>query len=479
MTSGREAISPVFVASQPPVGARDSLRLRIRSFRLGWKLRLLDLREFIEFDGGIIRHAAAWALLLAGVVLEGIGKRRRGAHLLASLHRVAWSDPVSRICVERLRPLTTTSARERLTDAHPYAPRAANVDMPQVRKFLDDPSRLLGSSVMVLKSYEPGEKGVLLVNYSYVFSLFASLFDIEAVGRHYHIVLEPSWSGFYDPNILCYAGYDFPVFVQSGEPRDSEFLHKLQSNLVPVPVAANWWVDDRTFRPLQDVTRDADLVMVATWGRYKRHHRFFAALRTLRRSGIALRAILIGYPAGCTMSELQEDAAWFGVADQLEWYERLTPAEVNRQFNRAKVNVMWSRREGFNRVVIEGMLAGVPCVMRDGFNYGYRQPYINAETGMYSSEQDFAANLLRMIARADQYRPRQWVQRNMSCERGNEILENTIRSHARWRGERWTRGVALKVSALNGVVYWNPADEARFTGDYDLIRSLQRRVPPS
>ena len=33
------------------------------------------------------------------------------------------------------------------------------------------------------------------------------------------------------------------------------------------------------------------------------------------------------------------------------------------------------------------MFAGVPCIVRQGFNYGYRYPYINGQTGCFAASQ--------------------------------------------------------------------------------------------
>src|SRR5213078_1833422 len=110
------------------------------------------------------------------------------------------------------------------------------------------------------------------------------------------------------------------------------------------------------------------------WAKFKRHHRFLAALARLRARGERLRAILVGYPLDFPLDHVRRLVRYYGVADQVELYERLPAADVNELFNRARVNVLWSRREGFNRSIIEGMFAGVPAILREGFNYGHRYP---------------------------------------------------------------------------------------------------------
>src|SRR5262249_54256950 len=134
---------------------------------------------------------------------------------------------------------------------------------PRTAKYYEDPTLLLGSSALVLKSPAGGEKGVLLLLYSYTFPLFAQQFDLERVASRYYLVLEPGCTGDGDVDILSYSRFRFPVFVRAYEPRDAEFLAGLSSNLVPAPTSTHWWVDHRLFRPLPGARKDVDVMMLA------------------------------------------------------------------------------------------------------------------------------------------------------------------------------------------------------------------------
>src|SRR5437879_9782962 len=114
------------------------------------------------------------------------------------------------------------------------------------------------------------------------------------------------------------------------------------------------------------------------------------------------------------------------VHKHVEIYEWISPEEVNQQLNRAKVNLVWSRKEGVNRAIIEGMFAGVPCILREGFNYGYHYPYINSQTGCFSSERHLPEQLLWMIRNYHQFSPRQWVMANMTCQHATKIISEAI-----------------------------------------------------
>jgi hypothetical protein len=222
------------------------------------------------------------------------------------------------------------------------------------------------------------------------------------------------------------------------------------------------------------VKKDSDLIMIASWTSFKRHGRFFSALAKAKKIGRVLRTILVGYPGDHTLADISRLAKEYEVDDQIELYEWLKPAEVNQHLNRAKVNVVWSRKEGSNRAIIEGMFAGVPCVLREGFNYGHPYQYINPATGCFAGERELPDKLVWMTDHYHEFSPRPWVMKNMTCQRATEILEDHVREQASARGESWTGGLAVKVSYLTSMRYWDEADRERFEGDYQFLRSSLR-----
>jgi hypothetical protein len=172
-----------------------------------------------------------------------------------------------------------------------------------------------------------------------------------------------------------------------------------------------------------------------------------------------------------TMRELQDMASRAGVVDQIEFFEKLTPEEVNKHLNRSKVFVLWSRREGFNRAIVEALLADIPVILRSGHNYGYEYPYINEKTGAYANEQNFEEIVRKVLSRIDDYSPRQWVMEHMTCQHAASILQDKIRRTAENCGENWTDGIVVKATELNSQKYWNESDNDRFKIDYDYIKS--------
>jgi glycosyltransferase involved in cell wall biosynthesis len=203
----------------------------------------------------------------------------------------------------------------------------------------------------------------------------------------------------------------------------------------------------------------------------KRHWRFFRALSTLRGRGHRLRVALVGYNYGWTRRNIEEQADYFGVRDQIEIHERISYEEVWTLLWRSKIHVMWSRREGSNRAIIEAMMADVPVIVREGLTFGYRYPYINEHTGRFVKDADLADAMLEMLESRDRYAPREWIIQNMTCRTATEALERHLRLAAQAAGEPWSEGLVQKTSGLDGQRYVNPADRDRFADDYRFLES--------
>jgi glycosyltransferase involved in cell wall biosynthesis len=408
------------------------------------------------------------------MALYRCGKPKAGFSILSKVHRAAFLEWAS-LRIERLIR-NAVRARQRkeyepLSDVYAGYVRGAAPSRHTARIFAN-PEKLLQGNAIVLKSPGVNEKGVILLYYSYTYQCFARLFDLPAIMKRYYLVLEPSWSGLCDLNLLLFTQSAHPVFVGTNEPRDAAFLKSIDANLVPVRFGNNDWVDHRVFRPLPGVRKDVDVIMIAGWGSYKRHWAFFSALRKLRRRGVKPRVALVGYPLGNSKERLQRQAAFYGISDLVEFYEWLGPEQVNVLLNRAKVNVLWSRREGSPRSIIEGMFADVPCIVRQGFNFGHRYHYINHQTGQFSSEVGLADAILGVIEGSKNYSPREWVMEHMSCQRTTARLNEAIRAKALELNEFWTRDLVIKTNELNRLHYWSSEDERLFAADYDFLRSV-------
>ena len=443
------------------------------------------IREWLTHDLGSLREVAARSVYAAARLAARSRNSNRSAAAfkqLLRLHSGALSPRVDQQITElTARALAESSSPERAGLRQLFNQVAADA----VRGFKDPSGRtrttLLGARVLVVKAAKPAERGVIVVDYSYVFPLMLGLFDLARIAERYTIVLEPSWAGASNPDILLFTQIAAPVYVQTIEPRDRDFLNALGSNLRVVPLAANWWVDPR-MAPPPESAREIDVVMVAAWADIKRHWRVFKALAELKKRGHRLKVALVGYRYDRTRQDIEDLATHFGIRDQIETHERITQEEVSALLARSKAHVLWSRRECANRAIVEAMLADVPVIVREGLTFGYKYPYINDQTGRFVKEADLGNAILEMTAMRGRYHPRDWVLQHMTCERATSVLNAHLKADALAAGAPWTEDIVVKTSTLDTQRYFNPQDRERFEPDYRFLESCLRREsasPPS
>ena len=345
------------------------------------------------------------------------------------------------------------------------------VPLEHTKHFFTDPSELFVGVCIVLSPSTSTSKGILLVKYSYYFPLMFKLFNMQKISDNYHIVLEPSWAGTCEPGILAYTTLDAPVFVMSYESRDTHFLKGISTNLIDVKLSSNWWVDHRKFNSISETIRDIDIIVISTWAQFKRHYFIFKALVELKSKIPDLSVCLVGYPGDLTMQDIKFMAEEMELTDIVSFYEWLPPDEVSNLLQRSKVNLLWSRFEGLNRSIIEGMFCNVPCILREGFNYGDKYPYINAKTGRFSSESNLAWNLEDMIKNYREFSPRDYVINNHTCIKATQILTEKINSIEGKLGNDLLCDVAVKINALHGMDYYDNNAHSNYSSDEKYIMS--------
>lgn len=443
-----------------------------KTFKLRFHFLKRDIAEIFRFDLGCFMLPATVLVSVTALLFILSGKGATGFKLLSRLYQTNW-PLAEKLCTIFLREVSRPGHGKpqesfaKVRDAHIHRSNYP----PIAQKFITDPERFFPGMCIVLKGYENGERGVIVLKYSYSFPLFLRLFDVDKIAQRYFIVLEPSWNGYFNLDILSYLRLRAPVFVQTQEPRDAKLLRNIDSNLYPVPLGTNWWVDHQVFKPLINIEKDADIIMVASWANFKRHYKFFRILRDMRQRGKVLRTILVGYPIERSIDEVRAQASFFGVENQIEFYEWLTPEEVNLQMNRAKINLVWSRYEGNNRVLLEGMFAGVPFILREGFNYGYKYPFVNNQTGLFANERNLGHVISYILTHYEKYKPREWALKNMSYERAVDILCASIRRVALSLGERFDGDISPKVNELHGMRYVDKDSFAKYDEDYEFLKS--------
>jgi glycosyltransferase involved in cell wall biosynthesis len=323
------------------------------------------------------------------------------------------------------------------------------------RPRVDDPDFIdtLSRTGLVLKAPRRSgarvtEKGVLLLANNERARSFAERVDMPALLENYTLVLETSWAGYANRDILYFTQFaPHRVAVMETDYRDRRFLESLGANLYPVTMGTSDWIDPDIFRPLAGVEKAFDAVMVARWSVIKRHDALFRAVRSLKdpsyRLALIGRRLAISAEGPAIRSLLDH----YGIAAHVTIFEELDQDGVNLVLNQSKLNVLLSRHEGSNRSLFEGFFAGVPGLALEN-NVGIPKEYFTPETGRLVAEHEFAAALSYFRAHWHEFAPHAWAHRNIAPDVTTAKLNALLRTWAREDGEEWTSNTVAKCTRL-------------------------------
>ncbi len=390
-----------------------------------------------------------------------------------------WRDAVSapRDDTDRVRSIQRLCTAARLT-ASPAAQRRLHerirkrvraldpyrVDWSQLVPGIDEPRMPRG---VFLKPYVgPRERGVFFTAFEIEWIKLLRHTELRELSQRCTVVVAPSSSPYNLINYVLPSAFPGPLFSLINHEEDPEILARISPNYRPVPLYTSHWVNPDLYHPRPRDRRDIDLIMIAAWGKVKRHHTLFRALRRMPRS---LRVVLIGQDQeGRTADTIRAEAACYGVADRFELITNAAHEQVIDYLGRARVSVLLSRREGSAVVVAESLFADTPtALLHDAYN-GSRA-FINAHTGRFLHDRDLAGQLLDFLANAERHDARRWAVDNISCFRSTERLNEVLRAHALADGQEWTVDIAPLCWRPDPRLV-HPEDERRTEDDRRYMR---------
>jgi glycosyltransferase involved in cell wall biosynthesis len=284
------------------------------------------------------------------------------------------------------------------------------------------------------------EKGVVFISFEEEWTKLIRYGDLRAFAERWLLVISPTWCPPHCLSTTAFAhAYPGPIFSLISNTRDLEILPRLAPNYVPVPLFASSWVNPEFYQPLPRDRRDVDIVMLANFGKYKRH---IALFRALRKMPADLRVLLMGQDQDTrTADTLREEAACYGVPQQVQIRTNVSNAEVADGLCRARVSLILSRREGSCVAVAESLFADTPVGLLRGAEIGSRA-FVNDQTGRFLDERHLASELAAFVAESDRYAARRWAQTNISCHESSRVLSDTLRAHQLAAGQEWTQDLA-------------------------------------
>jgi len=309
--------------------------------------------------------------------------------------------------------------------------------------------RKIHSAALLKPWVSPRERGVLLISFERQWIKLLHFHCADEVRERYILVLGPSWTPPHSLGVTVFPKlYPDRMLSTISHDNDMETLPRLSPRIAPVALLASNWVLPEDFSPLPHSQRDVDIVMVATFGKYKRHHALLGALRRMPRT---VRVLLIGTNGELDAEGIRALARSFGVENMLVDVRTEDYRGTARAFCRARISVMMSKREGSCQAVVESMFADTPVGILENAELGSRK-YVNPHTGGLLRESHLAEDIMTLLGRSGSMAPRQWVvEHDLCCRSSTRVLNEAIRRFAIDSGEEWTRDIVLHA--------WNPYPE--------------------
>jgi glycosyltransferase involved in cell wall biosynthesis len=314
---------------------------------------------------------------------------------------------------------------------------------------------------VILKPYVgPSEPGVVYIGFEVEWMRLLRHAPLQAFAERYTLIVAPSSSPHNFINFIFPATYPGVLHSLVNHDEDVAVLQRIAPRYRIVPMYTSHWVNPAIYQPRPRAERDIDILMVAAWGKVKRHHLLFGALRRMPAS---LRVVLIGQDQdGRTQETMRREAGYYGVADRFEMWSNLAHAEVRDAFCRAKISILLSLREGSAVVVPESLFADTPVGLLHNADNGSRT-FIHEATGRLLHERDLSGQLMDFLANAHRCTARAWAEANISCFRSTERLNEMLRRDALAAGQAWTRDIH--------ALCWQPDPRLVYAADWDALRA--------
>ena len=296
------------------------------------------------------------------------------------------------------------------------------------------------SSSIILKEPRANEKGIIFIATEGDFIKLISTGDLGCVFNKYLCVLASAWS---PPDFRKYAEVigksSDPLFVVISNWEDMDYFSFLHPWVQPVPILTCDWLNPSLFFPRPADDRDIDIIMVAGWGKYKRHWLLFKALRDMSPQ---LRVVLIGADSqGRTVDDVKKEAHVFRIKQHVDFMTNLPVHEVNMLQGQSKIAAQLSIREGACVAVTEAFMANTPVCMMEDAHVGSKR-HINKETGILLTYSFLGRQLSNFLSSYASFKPREWALREISYSRSCLMLNNILKIYSLNRGQKWQKDIA-------------------------------------
>ncbi|MGD8175219.1 glycosyltransferase [Marinimicrobium sp. ARAG 43.8] len=287
------------------------------------------------------------------------------------------------------------------------------------------------SRAIILSNPEKTEnkfrKGVILLSFSHTFTFFLKHELWGILNERYLFVLEPSWSGYADPDIIEFIKRANHCIVQATEITDRALLNSIFPK-VPVPdIGASNWVDYSKFdSPNLKYGKLYDALYIANSNPIKRVFRAIESFKETVSICPDFKAVIVCASWGKTdTKDYEKYINAIGLSDNVKIIPGMPQKDLVALASQCKFSILLSLKEGSNRVLFESMFLNLPVICLYN-NIGVNKSYINEFTGLLSCEGRLSNSFLTLKQEYLKYHPREWAIDNISPEITTERLRSII-----------------------------------------------------
>ncbi len=343
-----------------------------------------------------IRRPTGYALYLFAAILNRVGAKQKSLKLCMRSARYANSAATNKLLKSLLRDtVINKNLVSSGVDIRHASQRSIVVRWPTIE-----------NNICV-------SKGIVIVTFTRTFSFFIRDINTDLFNQYFYLVLEPSWSGYADPDIMGLFNKNNPPIIQSSEIEDRILLNSFQEYCIPVSFGASDWVDYNLFRPTNPV-KIYDSIYIANTNPIKRIQRYIKAVRWIvNNRDPQYKACLVCASWGGAESLISGFVKQYKLENNLTLKFSLSREQVIEFLNASKVNVLLSLKEGSNRSLFEALFCNTPVILAYE-NVGVNKSYINENTGLLLDDGALEEGLIWIKQNYDKFNTRQWALDNIS-----------------------------------------------------------------
>ena len=268
-------------------------------------------------------------------------------------------------------------------------------------------------------------KGILLIKFTRTFSYYLKNINIPKLNEYFHIVLEPSWSGYADADVLGWIGMSKNIVIESSEQQDRILMNCFADTFIPVRFGSGCWVPQADFKP-QLIEKEFDSIYIANNNPIKRVYRYITAIKNIVDAGATeYKACLVCASWGGDNELVETLIKKAGVEKNITLRFSLPRNEVAKYLNMSKCNILLSYKEGSNRSLFESMFCDVPVICISE-NIGVDKSCINELTGLLVPDTNLEESLLWMSSHFNKFSPKEWAEKNISPNATKASLVDVI-----------------------------------------------------